>query len=140
DAGSRDAFEARGRIGAEAGGGVLSLSARGGRGDGFVPTTEATRGPADHAAPYRQWSGRGRWAGPLVGTTELQASLDAFHDWRNRGTDFSSDRTNGADASLRLVGRGEWQWSALGYWQWRNLRSSFASGTEGRAEANSGAP
>jgi len=136
DAGSRDAFEARGRIGAEAGGGVLSVSARGERGDGFVPITEATRGPADHAAPYRQWSGRGRWAGPLAGTTELQASLDAFHDWRNRGTDFSSDRTNGVDASLRLVGRGEWQWSALGYWQWRNLRSSTAGLSPGRATAS----
>jgi outer membrane receptor protein involved in Fe transport len=136
DAGSRDAFEARGRIGAAIGGGVLSLSGRGERGDGFVPITQATRGPADHAAPYRQWSGRGRWAGPLAGTTELQASLDAFHDWRNRGTDFSSDRTNGADASLRLVGRGTWQWSALGYWQWRNLRSSTAGLSAGRATAS----
>ena len=136
DAGSRDAFEARGRIGAAIGGGVLSLSGRGERGDGFVPITQATRGPADRAAPYRQWSGRGRWAGPLAGTTELQASLDAFHDWRNRGTDFSSDRTNGADASLRLVGRGTWQWSALGYWQWRNFRSSTAGLSAGRATAS----
>ena len=136
DAGSRDAFEARGRIGAAIGGGVLSLSGRGERGDGFVPMTQATRGPADRAAPYRQWSGRGRWAGPLAGTTELQASLDAFHDWRNRGTDFSSDRTNGADASLRLVGRGTWQWSALGYWQWRNFRSSTAGLSAGRATAS----
>ena len=136
DAGSRDVFEARGRIGAAIGGGVLSLSGRGERGDGFVPITQATRGPADRAAPYRQWSGRGRWAGPLAGTTELQASLDAFHDWRNRGTDFSSDRTNGADASLRLVGRGTWQWSALGYWQWRNFRSSTAGLSAGRATAS----
>ena len=39
----------------------------------------------------------------------------------------SSARTapNGADASLRLVGRGAWQWSALGYWQWRDLMSSY---------------
>ena len=136
DAGSRDAFEARGRIGAAVGGGVLTLGMRGERGDGFVPMTQATRGPADRAAPYRQWSGRGRWAGPLAGTTELQASLDAFHDWRNRGTDFSSDRTNGADASLRLVGRGTWQWSALGYWQWRNFRSSTAGLSAGRATAS----
>ena len=134
-AGSRDAFEARGRVGAEAGNGLLSLSGRAERGDGFVPITEGTRGPADHAAPYRQWSGRGRWAGPVVGAVELQASLDGFHDWRNRGTDFSSDRTDGADASMRLVGRGRWQWSALGYWQWRNLRSSTASLSAGRASA-----
>ena len=136
DAGSRDAFEARGRIGAAVGGGVLTLGMRGERGDGFVPITQAMRGPADRAAPYRQWNGRGRWAGPLAGTTEVQASLDAIHDWRNRGTDFSSDRTNGADASLRLVGRGDWQWSALGYWQWRNLRSSTAGLSAGRATAS----
>jgi outer membrane receptor protein involved in Fe transport len=136
DAGSRDAFEARGRVGADLGGGVLSLSGRGERGDGFVPITEGTRGPADHAAPYRQRSGRARWVGPLAGSTELQASLDAFRDWRNRGTDFSSDRTNGADASLRLVGRGGWQWSVLGYWQSRNLRSSTAGLSPGRVTAS----
>ena len=45
------------------------------------------------------------------------------------------NRTNGADASVRLVGRGAWQWSALGYWQWRNLMSSFASVSPGRGQA-----
>jgi vitamin B12 transporter len=127
DAGSRDSLEARGRIGAAASGGVLSLSGRLARSEGFIPVTKDTRGPADERAPYRQWSGRGRWVAPIGGTTELQASLAGFRDWRARGTDFSADRTNGADASLRLVGRGAWQWSALGYWQWRNFRSSTAA-------------
>jgi outer membrane receptor protein involved in Fe transport len=136
DAGTRDAFEARGRMGIELGGGTLSLAGRGDRGDGFVPITQDTRGPADHAAPYRGWSGRGRWAGNLAASTELQASLAGFHDWRNRGTDYSSDRTDGADASLRMVGRGKWQWSALGYWQWRELRSSTAGLSPGRASAS----
>ena len=136
DAGSRGSLEARGRAGVRAAGGVLSISARGERGDGFVPVTEGTRGPADEAAPYRQWTGRARWVAPLGGSTEVQASLAGFHDWRTRGTDFSVNRTNGADASVRLVGRGEWQWSALGYWQRRNLMSSFASVTDGRTEAN----
>ncbi len=68
-------------------------------------------------------------------TTELQASLAGFHDWRTRGTDFTTNRTNGADASLRLVGRGRWQWSALAYWQWRNLMSSFANVSPGRIVA-----
>jgi outer membrane receptor protein involved in Fe transport len=135
DAGSRDSLEARGRVGIAAGGGVLSLSGRGARSDGFVPITEETRGPADKRAPYRGWSGRGRWVAPIGGSTELQANLSTFHDWRTRGTDFSSDRTNGADASMRLVGRGSWQWSALGYWQWRNLRSSTAGVSAGRATA-----
>jgi outer membrane receptor protein involved in Fe transport len=136
DAGSRDSLEARGRVGLGVGGGVLSLSGRGERSDGFVPVTADTRGPADEPAPYREWSGRARWVAPLGSDIEMQASLDGFHDWRTRGTDFTVNRTNGADASLRLVGRGSWQWSALAYWQWRNLMSSFASVTPGRTEAN----
>jgi vitamin B12 transporter len=135
DYGSRESLEARGRVGIAAGGGVLSLSARGERSEGFIPITASTRGPADQAAPYREWSGRGRWVAPVGASTELQASLSAFHDWRTRGTDFTENRTNGADGSVRLVGRGHWQWSALGYWQWRNLMSSFASVNAARIAA-----
>ncbi len=133
--GSRDSLEARARLGMKAAGGLLSLTGRGERGDGFIPVTEGTRGPADERAPYRQWSGRARWAAPLGGSTDLQAGLAGFHDWRTRGTDFTANRTDGADASLRLVGRGRWQWSALGYWQWRDLRSSFANVSPGRLVA-----
>ena len=136
DMGSRDSLEGRARAGIATGAGVLSLSARGERGDGFVPVTASTRGPADKPAPYREWSSRARWVTPVGATTELQASIDGFRDWRSRGTDFTVNRTNGADASLRAVGRGSWQWTALGYWQWRNLMSSFASVSPGRTEAN----
>ena len=135
DVGSRGSFEGQGRGGVQAGGGVLSISGRTSLSDGFIPITEETRGPADEPAPYREWSGRARWVAPVSDLTELQANIAAFHDWRTRGTDFSSDRTNGADASLRLVGRGRWQWSALGYWQWRNLRSSTAGVSPGRLTA-----
>jgi len=136
DLGSRESMEARGRLGLELGKGIFSLSGRAARSDGFIPVTAETRGPADRPAPYREWSSRARWVAPLGAATELQASVDGFHDWRTRGTAFSGDRTNGADASLRLVGRGPWQWSALGYWQWRNLRSSTASLSAGRASAS----
>ena len=132
DGGSRNSLEARGRVGLVAGSSVITLSGRGERSDGFVPVTEETRGPADQPAPYREWSGRGGWVAPIAASAELQANLSAFHDWRTRGTDFSENRTDGADASLRLVGRGPWQWSALAYWQWRNLMSSFASVSPGR--------
>ena len=135
DGGTRDSMEARGRVGLGVGGGILSLSGQAERGDGFIPITRHTRGPADRPAAYRGWNGRGRWVAPLGGEVDVQASLDGFHDWRTRGTDFSANRTNGADAALRLVGRGRWAWSALGYWQWRNLRSSFASLSAGRATA-----
>lgn len=134
--GTRDSIEARVRVGLHAGAGMLGISGRGGRSDGFIPITRATRGPADVRAPFREWSGRGRWVAPLGGATEIQASLSGFHDWRTRGTAFSGDRTNGADASLRLVARRRWQWSALGYWQWRNLRSSTAGVSAGRVAAS----
>ncbi len=135
DGGSRASLEARGRASLDVAGGALSLSGRGARSDGFVPVTEAMRGPADERAPYREWSGRARWVAPIGEADEIQASLDGFHDWRTRGTEFTVNRTNGADASVRLVGRGAWQWSALGYWQWRNLMSSFASVSPGRGQA-----
>jgi vitamin B12 transporter len=133
--GSRESLEGRGRAGLPVGAGVLNLAVRAGRGDGFIPVTDETRGPADERAPYREWSARSRLVAPVAADTELQASLSGFHDWRTRGVDSTENRTNGADASLRLVGRGDWQWSALGYWQWRNLRSSFASLSAGRAVA-----
>jgi outer membrane receptor for Fe3+-dicitrate len=133
--GSRESLEGRGRLGFITGGSLVSLSGQGGRSDGFIPITEGTRGPADERARYREWSGRARWVAPLGGDTELQASLSGFHDWRTRGQDFTENRTNGADASLRLVSSGRWQWSALGYWQWRNLRSSFASVSDERTAA-----
>lgn len=135
DGGSRDSLEARARVGLGVAGGILSLSGRGERSDGFVPVTEATRGAADEPAPYREWSGRGRWVAPVGSGTEIQASVDGFHDWRTRGVDFTENRTNGADASVRLVGQGDWKWSALAYWQWRNLMSSFASVSPGRVAA-----
>ena len=135
DAGSRDSFEGRARLGMLLGGSALSLSARGERSDGFIPVTEGTRGPADEPAAYREWSSRGRWVVPLDGSTQLQANLSGFRDWRTRGTDFTQNRSNGADASVRLVGRGDWTWSALAYWQWRNLMSSFASVSAGRLTA-----
>jgi outer membrane receptor protein involved in Fe transport len=136
DAGSRNALEARGRLGVAAGGGMLVLSGRDERGDGFIPITAATRGPADEPAPYRDWTARARWSRALGNSVNLQASVDGFHDWRTRGTDYTENRTNGADASLRLVGTGAWQWSALGYWQARNLMSSFASVSPGRTTAS----
>ena len=135
DGGSRDSIEGGARLGLVLGSGGLSFSGRGARSDGFVPITEGTRGPADQRARYREWNGRARWVEPIASTTELQANVSAFHDWRTRGTDFTENRTNGADASLRLVGRGDWQWSALAYWQWRNLMSSFANVSPERAVA-----
>src|SRR5690606_6781549 len=67
---------------------------------------------------------------------ELQSSLTLFSDARDRGTAFTDVRSQGADASVRLVGRGEWDWSALAYLQHRDFASGFASVSAGRASAN----
>jgi outer membrane receptor protein involved in Fe transport len=135
DGGSRRSLDGHARVGLIAGRSLITVSGQGARSDGFIPVIEGTRGPADERARSRQWNGRGRWIAPIGGDTELQANLAGFHDWRTRGTDFTANRTDGADASLRLVGRGRWQWSALAYWQWRNLRSSFANVSPGRIVA-----
>ncbi|MBA3511151.1 MAG: TonB-dependent receptor [Sphingomonas sp.] len=78
---------------------------------------------------------RALWTAPVGESVELQASGAGFTDRRTRGLAFTANRTDGADASLRLVGRGDWQWSALGYAQWRELQSSFASVSAGRVAA-----
>ena len=135
DVGSRESLEARLFAGLPVGGGTLGISARGARGDGFIPVTAGTRGVADRAAPYKEASLRAYWAARIASDIDLQVSGLGFTDRRDRGVDFTGNRTNGADASVRLVGRGGWQWSALGYAQWRELRSSFASVNDDRSIA-----
>jgi outer membrane receptor protein involved in Fe transport len=136
EAGSRDSVDGHVYAGAAAGGGLLTLDGQGARSDGFIPLTKATRGPIDRASPYKEGSLRARWIAPVSDGVELQASGLGFVDVRNRGVPFTQNRTRGADASLRLVGSGRWQWAATAYGQWRNFRSSFASVNDARTEAN----
>ncbi|MGI8706020.1 MAG: TonB-dependent receptor plug domain-containing protein [Sphingomicrobium sp.] len=133
--GSRNSVAARGYYGTEAGPGLFTINAQGGRSSGFVPLTEGTRGPVDQPSPYREANLRARWIAPVAGDVELQASGLGFIDVRERGVPFTGNRTRGADASLRLVGSGRWQWSATGYAQWRNFKSSFASVDDDRTDA-----
>lgn len=127
--GSRDSLSLWGSSGADLGDARLLAGAAFDRGDGFIPVTEAGRGAADHAAPYRQASGRMRLLVP-VGGAELQASLSAFDDRRTRGVDFTTNHGKGLDAALRVVGR---DWSLVGYAQQRRFDSQFASVGAGRA-------
>ena len=136
EAGSRQSVRGHVYAGTALGASILTLDAQGARSDGFIPVTRATRGPADRAAPYKEASFRARWIAPVTDTIEAQLSGLAFTDERDRGVAFTDNRTRGADASLRVVGRGRWQWSALAYSQWRTLRSSFASVSDGRLSAS----
>ncbi|MEZ5708244.1 MAG: TonB-dependent receptor [Blastomonas sp.] len=107
--------------------GGLTLTGSYARGDGFVPILRGQRGMADRRAGYEQAALAARMVAPISGTVELQGNIRAFTDRRDRGFDFSDNRNQGADASIRLVGRGKWQWSALAYLQQRDYRNSFGS-------------
>lgn len=128
--GSRDSIDAFAGLGADVGEGFVTVSGAWMRGDGFIPVVEEDRGPVDRAARYDQRSLAMRAVAPVGTGVELQANGLLFDDRRERGTDFSAIRTQGADASLRLVGR---RWSILGYVQTRNFYNSFASVGAGRA-------
>jgi outer membrane receptor protein involved in Fe transport len=125
--GSRDSIDGFASAGAPLGAGFVTASAAHARGDGFIPIVEEQRGPGDRPSPYSQTSFSLRAVAPLAETIELQASGLWFTDQRERGTALSNIATDGADASLRLVGTGRWRWSALGYVQTRSLYNSFAS-------------
>jgi outer membrane receptor protein involved in Fe transport len=135
EVGSRDSIEATSAGGTDIGRGRVALFGRYARGDGFVPLTRASRGPIDQPAPYEEASARASLVQPLSGEIDAHATLAGFVDRRERGVPFTENRTRGADASLRLVAHGAWQWSALGYAQWRNFRSGFASVNDDRTEA-----
>lgn len=133
--GSRNSIEASVGTSQSLGAGGLSISAQYARGDGFVPTIARQRGLVDRAALYEQAGINLRFVAPIDADTELQASARAFTDQRERGFAFSDNSNDGADASVRLVGRGTLPWSALAYVQMRSFASSFAAISADRAAA-----
>ncbi|UIJ44240.1 TonB-dependent receptor [Sphingomonas cannabina] len=133
--GSRDSVEAGGSAALVRGNGFATVSGAYARGDGFIPVVAEDRGPADRPAPYESASGAVRGVIALGGDTELQANLSAFTDRRDRGVNFTANSSEGADASVRIVSRGRWGWSALAYLQTRGFSSQFASIADGRTGA-----
>ncbi|MGQ0659541.1 TonB-dependent receptor [Sphingosinicella sp.] len=129
--GSRDSVDAFAAVGV----GGLVATASVARGDGFIPIVADQRGPADRPAPYRQASLALRAVASVAPNLELQANLAGFTDRRERGTAFSEIRSQGADASLRLAGRGALPFAALLYVQQRDFSNQFASLSAGRATA-----
>lgn len=132
--GSRDSLDADAVGSAGLGAGFVTVAGQYASGDGFIPIVAEDRGPVDRAAPYEQASLALRGVVDLGGT-ELQANVSGFRDRRDRGVDFTAVRSDGADASLRLVHRGPWGWSALAYLQARQFASGFASVNDARTTA-----
>ena len=133
--GGLDSIDGFAGVGVPLGAGFASVSAAWASGDGFIPIVEEQRGPIDRAAPYEQGSLALRAVAPVAPGVELQANISAFTDSRERGTAFSDIRTDGADASLRLVGRGALPFSLLGYAQVRDFYNSFAAVNASRSTA-----
>jgi len=133
--GSRNSIDAEAALSSTAGAGFATISASYQRGDGFVPIVSDQRGPIDQRAAYRQGSIDARAIFPVGGDTELQANMRLLRDERNRGLPGTDNSNTGADASLRLVGRGAWGFEALAYAQVRKFTSGFASANATRTAA-----
>lgn len=133
--GSRNSRDARGSLMLMRRSSFITASGAFATGNRFIPIVAANRGPADHAAPYRQVSGAVRAVTALGPATELQANLSAFDDRRNRGIDHTDNRGHGVDGSLRLVGKGALRWSLLGYGQKRRFASQSAAINAGRSDS-----
>lgn len=125
--GGRDSIAANGALTGQFGVGFATLSADYARGDGFIPIIAGQRGPVDRPATYEQFSAAARAVIQVGGATELQVNLLGFTDRRERGFAFSENGSDGADASVRLVGRGDWHYSVLAYVQTRSFQSRFAA-------------
>lgn len=132
--GSRDGWDASASVGGNLGGGQLALDGRYSRGDGFIPVAAGQRGGVDRAAPYEQGGLGLRLRFDAGASSRIEASVRGFADRRDRGTDFTASRTDGIDASLRVVHdpADAAQWLALAYVQLRDFESGFASVAAGR--------
>lgn len=133
--GSRDSLEAAAALAGRLGGGFATLSGRFDRGDGYILIPERQRGPIDQPARYEQWSVEARGVVPVGEDAELQARALTFDDRRLRGLPGTELSSQGADASLRLVGRGALPFEALAYVQSRRFTSGFASANAARTAA-----
>ena len=114
------------------GSGFAVVSGRWDRGQGFFTTPDAQRGPASVRARFDSWSTGLRAVAPLTPDVELQARALLFDDRRTLRFAGADTSASGQDASLRLVGRGAWQFEALGYVQARDFSNVVISATSFR--------
>ena len=118
-----------GTIAPRLGEGFAEASGRWDRGRGFQTTPLAQRVPATVPAAYESWSAGLRGVAPIAPGIELQARVLAFQDDRTLRFAGADAHSQGQDASLRVVGRGPWQFDALGYVQARNFAAVTVSST-----------
>jgi vitamin B12 transporter len=112
--------------------GFAVISGRWDRGQGFWTAPPAQRVPASTRARFDSWSTGLRAVAPLNPDVELQARVLLFDDHRTLRFAGADSTSSGGDASLRLVGRGDWQFDALAYVQTRNFSNVVISSTSFR--------
>ena len=125
----RGETELSGSAGARLGSGFLVASGRWDRGKGFYTTPEADRVPLSVRAAFDGWSAQIRGVAPVSDEIELQVRGLAYRDERTLRFKGADSGIEGQDASLRLVGRGEWEFDALAYLQARNFTNVVVSST-----------
>ena len=128
-ANDRGETEASAQVARELGAGFVVAGARWDRGRGFFTTPVSQRDPASARAAYDSWSASLRGAAPISDTLELQASGLVFDDRRTLRFEGADSSARGADASVRMIGRGAWEFDALAYIQARNFTNVVISST-----------
>lgn len=111
------------------GNGFAVLSGNWDRGPGFWTTPVAQRVAASAKARYENWSLALRTVAQLAPDFEVQSRIAAFGDQQVLRFAGANTGISGEDASLRVVGRGPWQFDALVYGQLRNFNSVTLSST-----------
>ena len=131
-ASDRAETELSGTLAPKLGKGFAVISGRWDRGQGFWTAPSNQRVPASVRARYDSWSASARLVEPLGGDAELQLRGLAFEDNRTLRFAGADNGSRGQDASLRLVGRGAWQFDALAYVQKRDFNNIVISSTSFR--------
>ncbi len=121
--------EASGVLTQKLGSGFAVASGRWDRGQGFFTTPLADRVPASARAAFDSWNAALRTVAPLNDTVEVQARVAAFRDNRTLRFEGADSFSNGEEASIRFVGRGEWAFDALAYVQARDFGNVVISST-----------
>lgn len=125
--GSRDSTELSASVSPSLGSGYVSLSGRWDRGDGFQTTPASQRVAATVPAAYDGWSANLRAVAPISTTSEIQFRGTIFNDDRTLRFAGADSTSEGQDASMRFVSRGNWQVDALAYVQARNFSNIVIS-------------
>ncbi len=121
--------EASGAITQRLGSGFAIVSGRWDRGRGFFTTPQSQRVPGTARAALDSWQVGLRGVAPINPDVEVQTRVSLFEDARTLRFDGADSTIEGQDASLRIVGRGDWAFDALAFVQARNFSNVVVSST-----------